>query len=269
MTRASQNEIKRWCCQRIIILIFVYYNILIMNNSFSIYCDESSHLENDNCKFMGLGALSCPTDKKDEVFTRIREFKEQHGLAKNFEIKWTKVSDSKVGFYMDLVDYFFDVDYLGFRSIIINKATLNHESSKSNHDEFYYKMNFLLIRELLHTDKKYKIYLDKKDTKGKKKIAKLHHFLSNKNYDYKKDIVESVQEVVSDQIELVQICDLLLGAVCYANRGLTTNAGKVKIVKRIQERSGYSLIKNTFPSEFKMNTLIWMRKEQNQNEKNE
>jgi hypothetical protein len=231
-----------------------------MSNGVSIYCDESSHLENDKSEFMGLGAISCLTDKKDEVFQRIREFKIQHGLSKNFEIKWTKVSNSKVDFYMDLIDYFFDVEYLGFRSIIIDKKTLAHDKSNSNHDEFYYKMNFILIRELLNPGKKYKIYLDKKDTNGKKKIEKLHTYLCSKNYDYKKEIVNSVQEVVSDQIELVQLCDLLLGAVCYANRQLKTNEGKVKLVQRIQKRSGYSLMKNTFPSEPKMNTLIWVAK---------
>lgn len=228
-----------------------------MSNDLSIYCDESSHLENDKCRIMGLGALFCPTDKKDEVFQRIREYKVKHGLSKKFEIKWTKVSFSKIEFYMDLINYFFDVDYLGFRSIIINKDTLDHETNKSDHDEFYYKMNFILIRELIQPTKKHKIYLDKKDTNGRKKIEKLHNYLCNKNADYKKDIVNVVQEVVSDQIELIQLCDLLLGAVCYANRGLVGNQGKLEIVKRIQKRSGYSLIKNTFPSERKMNTFIF------------
>jgi hypothetical protein len=235
-----------------------------MSNGISIYCDESSHLENDNCRYMGLGALSCPTHKKDEVFQRIREYKVKHGLSKDFEIKWTKVSKSKIDFYMDLVNYFFDVDYLGFRAVIIDKEKLDHVGNESNHDEFYYKMNFILIRELLHPTKKYKIYLDKKDTNGKKKIAKLHLFLCSKKYDYKKDIVNSVQEVVSDQIELIQLCDLILGAICYANRGLTTNEGKLEIIKRLQKRSGYSLTKSTLPSENKMNILIWVGNKKNE-----
>ncbi|MBM6498042.1 hypothetical protein [Flavobacterium macrobrachii] len=120
-----------------------------MSNRTSIYCDESSHLENEKNIIMGLGAITCPTDKKDIVFRRIREFKIKHGLPKNFEIKWTKVSSRKINFYMDLINYFFDVEYLGFRSIIIDKSKLNHEILDSDHDEFYYKMNFLLIKQLL------------------------------------------------------------------------------------------------------------------------
>jgi hypothetical protein len=228
-----------------------------MQTTIHIYCDESSHLENDNSEIMGLGALTCPVDRKDVVFQRIREFKVEHGLKKNFEIKWSKISPSKVDFYIDLINYFFDLEYLGFRSIIINKNDLDHEVNNSSHDEFYYKMNFLLIRELLVPSKRYKIFLDKKDTKGRKKIDKLHNYLCNNQFDYKKEVVQSVQEVVSDQIELVQLCDLLLGAVSYANRGLETSSAKLRVINKIKQRSGYSLVKNTLPSEIKMNTLIW------------
>ena len=234
-----------------------------MSNSISIYCDESSHLENDQSRVMGLGALFCPTDKKDEVFERIREYKVKHSLPKEFEIKWTKVSSSKIDFYLDLINYFFDVDYLGFRSVIIDKKGLDHDLNDSNHDEFYYKMNFLLLKQLLKPTKQYKIYLDKKDTNGKRKIDKLHSYLFHSKIEFKKGMVNRVQEVVSDQIELVQLCDLLLGAVCYVNRGLTTSQGKLKIVRRIQQRSGYSLLKSTFPSESKMNTLIWVSNQKN------
>lgn len=223
-----------------------------------IYCDESSHLENDNNEIMGLGALSCPSDKKDNVFKRIREYKEEHGLPKDFEIKWNKISPSKINFYLDIVNYFFDLEYLGFRSIIIKKSDLDHEKNNSDHDQFYYKMNFLLLRQLLYPSNQYKIFLDKKDTNGRKKIDKLHTYLCNDKYDYKKETILSLQEVISDQIELVQLCDLLLGAVCYINRGLKSSTAKLKIIERIKERSGYSLIKSTLPSEYKMNTFIWV-----------
>jgi hypothetical protein len=232
-----------------------------MNNSVSIYCDESSHLESlKNSTIMGLGAVTCQTARKDEAFTAIRAIKIKHGLAKNFEIKWSKVSISKIDFYLELLNFYFDSDYLGFRCVIIDKIKLEHKNFDTSHDEFYYKMLFLLIRELLHTESSYKIFLDKKDTNGKRKIDKLHEFLCNKNYDYKKEIVKSIQEVVSHQIELLQICDLLLGAVCYQNRGLTTNSGKIALLNLIKARTGYSLIKNTLPSEHKMNTLIWESK---------
>ena len=97
----------------------------------NIYCDESCHLENDSWKVMVLGAITCPDSEKRKVFERIREIKQKHNLSKTFEIKWTKVSKSKVGFYLDLIDYFFDNENLGFRAIIIpDKNKLNHDNFK-------------------------------------------------------------------------------------------------------------------------------------------
>jgi len=237
-----------------------------MENSVSIYCDESSHLESVALSaIMGLGALSCLTDKKDEAFATIRAIKAKHGLSKDFEIKWSKVSMGKIDFYKELINYYFDQDFLGFRCIIIDKTKLEHKLHDSSHDDFYYKMIFLLIRELLDPENNYRIYLDKKDTAGRKKVDKLHEFLCSNNYDYKKEIVKSIQEVVSNQIELIQLCDLLLGAVCYQNRGLNTNAGKMTLLELIIARSGYTLVKNTFPSEHKMNILVWKSKKESEN----
>ncbi|MEM9078080.1 MAG: DUF3800 domain-containing protein [Bacteroidota bacterium] len=234
-----------------------------MIETVNIYCDESSHLENDKSSIMGLGALSCPDIEKRNVSFSIHAIKEKHNLPKSFEIKWTKVSNSKLDFYLDIIDYFFETPFLGFRSVIIDKNQLNHDLVKSNHDEFYYKMNFYLLRQLLDTTKSYRIFLDKKDTNGRKKIRKLHEVLCNDNYDFKQEIIKTVQEVVSNQVILVQLCDLLLGAVCYINRDLASSPGKLEVVKRIQQRSSYSLVKSTFPSEYKMNTFIWETSKKN------
>ena len=65
---------------------------------YNIYCDESCHLEHDNSPVMVLGAISCPKDKKSEMFNDIRRIKERVGLSTYFEIKWTKVSISKIDF---------------------------------------------------------------------------------------------------------------------------------------------------------------------------
>jgi len=85
---------------------------------YNIYCDESCHLEKDKSNIMVLGAMSCLIENKKEIFNDIRSIKEIHGLSKSFEIKWTKVSESKIEFYKDLVDYFFRNEKLSFRGLI-------------------------------------------------------------------------------------------------------------------------------------------------------
>ena len=81
-----------------------------MSRIYNIYCDESCHLENDGQKPMVLGAVWLPLDKAREVAERIREIKEQHGVSRWYEMKWTKVSPSKVDLYRNIIDYFFDDD---------------------------------------------------------------------------------------------------------------------------------------------------------------
>lgn len=90
-----------------------------MTTEYNVYCDESCHLENDRQKAMVLGAVWCPKDKRWEIAERIREIKQKHGLERDFEIKWTKVSPSKLAFYQDIVDYFFDDDDLHFRGLVV------------------------------------------------------------------------------------------------------------------------------------------------------
>lgn len=93
---------------------------------FNIYCDESCHLENDNKRLMVLGAVWCPFDKAHEIAKRIREIKEKHFNTHYRETKWNKVSQAKLEFYLDLIDYFFDESNLHFRAIIADKTNLDH-----------------------------------------------------------------------------------------------------------------------------------------------
>ena len=110
-----------------------------MGQLYNIYCDESCHLEHDGESAMTIGGIWCPQSKKDEIFHRIREIKEEHGLSKNFEIKWNKVSPGQLDFYMDVVNYFFDNSDLHFRVLVIpNKQELKHDLFRVKY--FFFQM---------------------------------------------------------------------------------------------------------------------------------
>ncbi len=230
-----------------------------MSEIFNVYCDESCHLENDRQTVMVLGALWCPLDKAREISVRLREIKQKHGLPANFEVKWTKVSQAGKHFYLELVDYFFDDDDLHFRVLIVpDKSLLRHDAFPGqDHDVWYYKMYFDMLKVIFHPDAQYRIYLDIKDTRGSRKVAKLHQVLCNDRYDFSQHVIERLQLVHSHEIEQLQIADLLIGAVAYLNRGLHGNAGKLSIIKRMQQRSGYDLTRTTLLREEKMNIFRW------------
>lgn len=230
-----------------------------MSETYNIYCDESCHLENDRQRAMVLGAVWCPLDKTREIAVRLREIKQKHGLSPHFEVKWTKVSPAGKALYLDLVDYFFDDDDLRFRALIVpDKSQLRHDAFPGqNHDLWYYKMYFDMLKVIFRPDARYRIYLDIKDTRGASKAARLHEVLCNDRYDFSRQVIERLQLVHSHEIEQLQLADLLIGAVAYLNRGLQGNAGKMAIIERMRQRSGYDLTRTTLLREEKMNIFRW------------
>jgi len=229
-----------------------------MSEVFNIYCDESCHLENDHQKVMVIGAVWCPLEKCRDASRRIREIKARHRLGPDFEIKWGKVSPAKSDFYHNILDYFFDDDDLHFRAILVpDKAKLDHAAHGQDHDTWYYKMYFDMLKILLHPDRRYRIFIDIKDTCGVHKVHKLHGVLCNNMYDFQRRIIERVQTVRSHEVSLLQLSDLLIGIVAYTNRGLHGSPAKLSLCARAKVRTGYSLTRTTLLREDKFNLLRW------------
>jgi hypothetical protein len=229
-----------------------------MTSTYNIYCDESCHLEHDCQKIMVLGSIWCPTEKSRSISVAIREIKKRHNMPPKFESKWIKVSPAKLNFYQDLLDYFFNNVDLHFRALVVpDKSLLNHENFGQDHDTWYYKMYFDMLKVILNPDDSYRIYLDIKDTRSAVKINKLHDVLCNNMYDFQRQIIARVQTVHSHEIEILQITDLLVGIISYANRGLSESPAKVTLLEHMKKRSGYELTKTTLLRENKVNLFRW------------
>jgi hypothetical protein len=240
-----------------------------MKPTINIYCDESCHLQNDKEPVMVIGAVYCPIEKKEEIFERLYSFKVKHSLIpknkKNdkdnrpyYELKWNKVSKSKIEYYKDVINYFFDDDDLQFRVLVVsNKTDIDYEKFNHTHDTFYYKMYFGMLKAILNPENSHHIYIDIKDTKSKEKVHKLEQVLRNDKYDYSKEIIKKVQQVRSHEVEILQLTDLLVGATAYVNRGLANSKAKNELINLIKHRSKYSLTKSTLLKERKFNVFIW------------
>ncbi len=229
-----------------------------MINTYNIYCDESCHLENDRQPVMVLGALLCEQSETARISNEILEIK-RSGNALG-ELKWTKVSKSRIDFYNSLIDYFYQEDSLRFRALIVeNKQYLNHNHfNQGNHDTFYYKMFYYLINNLIEPRNGYFIYLDIKDTRSRKKVLKLKEVLCNSNCDFQGQFIQRVQNIRSDESHLLQLCDFLLGAVSFRNRPkLDSNKAKLECVEIIEKLIRRKLIGSTPPWEKKFNLFTF------------
>ena len=225
----------------------------------NIYGDESCHLERDGNDLMVLGAVSVPHARTREVADAIRDVKAAHGLARDFEIKWTKVSPAKADFYVALVDLFGANADLRFRAYVAHgKTQLRHADFAQDHDTWYHKMYYGMLLPLIQRrDAAFRIYIDMKDTRGGTKARVLHDLLSRKLWDSEHEVVERIQIVQSHEVEVLQLADLLIGAVTYRNRGLHANRGKNAVVARLEQVAHTRLDYSTPLGTEKVNLFQW------------
>ena len=233
-----------------------------MDKLINVYCDESCHLEHDGMQCMVLGSVWVKKILVSEIAKSIKEIKAKHGIKPHAEIKWTGISKSKLAYYIDLINLFFDCRNLHYRGLVIpDKKVLNHDLFCQTHDDFYYKMYFNLLKTIWHKDYHYRVFVDIKDTNGAKKVRTLEKVLRSDSYDFDHKMIEFIQLIRSHESTIMQLTDLISGAISYINRGLETSEAKLEIVKLIQKKSGYSLQKTTYLSDDRFNLLIWKPEE--------
>lgn len=230
-----------------------------MSETINIYCDESCHLEHDEQNIMLVSCTYCPKEKTRQISEDIRALKQKHKIWRFAEIKWTKVSKSKEGFYVDLLNYFLNNDDLKFRTIIIpDKKILNHSIFGQDHNTWYYKMIYQLVEFIIkqNTCLEYKIYADKKENSYKAKQALLITKECLQTHFSKEFLIQNIS---SHQSEIMQLNDFIQGIVSFYNRNLhlekTSNQTKKIIINKLMENLNISLTETNYNKKF--NILNW------------
>lgn len=222
----------------------------------NIYCDESCHLEHDKQKVMAIGGIACPNYAKFNVYKDIKKIKEKHSIMSYQEIKWNKVSISKQKYYEDLINYFFDNELLRFRGVLLpDKSVLRHKDFDQSHDDFYYKMYYYTISYFLNQEDDIEVYIDIKDTNSMQRIKKLEEVLHNTAKNRSKEVTK-IQQIRSHENSILQLTDLLLGAITYINRDLNTSNTKLQLCSLIKTRASQCLTQTSSLNESELNLLI-------------
>ena len=99
------------------------------------------------------------------------------------------------------------------------------------------------------------LYIDIKDTNGQYKVEKLQNILNSKARDNNK--ITRIQQIRSHESTILQLADLLIGALTYINRGLYTSEAKSKICNLIIEKTMQCLTKSSNFSERKFNIFCF------------
>jgi len=219
---------------------------------YKIFCDESCHLEHDGADVMVLGALHCSAERATQLTKHIKWLRHEHNCHN--ELKWTKLIEKQWPFYKALIDLLLDTSDMNFKATVVQqKTSLDHQRyNAGSHNTFYYKMFYYTLRDFLTQGREYRIYLDYMDTLGGEKAKELCQVLQNGTLWQLKADAFIVQ---SYEVQLIQLCDLLIGAIAYKNRTDIEHSSKIKqqIIDHLEQRLGYSLNITTPPWESKFN----------------
>lgn len=174
------------------------------------FFDETGLLNNDVDKFFILGMVKCLRPHKLASFVqRLRD--KNHFYD---EIKWKKVNAKNLSIMKSLIDAFFATQNTSFYCIVLHKNNMDFEKYFNN-DFFkaYQSFTTLLLKKSIHEDEMVSIIADYYSTPNKDEFeAKVRNYVNDHN---QRMCVHSVVRIHSKGSDLIQIADLLMGAVNY------------------------------------------------------
>ncbi len=181
-----------------------------------MYVDESSQT---GCTYMVLGALVIEQSASFQLDSRLEKFKHQWRL--DHELKWGKVSRGMLGAYKGYVEVGLDVlrrDSPGFYAIVVDCTKLDHNtynggSSETGFSKFVYQLLMKCAR-LFHERAALDCFLDDRTTR--QTLHELRSILNNgASKNFSRRPFRRVEYRDSKQSNLIQLVDLLTGAVAY------------------------------------------------------
>lgn len=222
---------------------------------YKIYCDESCHLEHDGINLMVLGALCCDAAEVTSTNDKIKTLREKHNY--HTELKWTKLIGKQMPFYKELISLFIESTLKYKATVVLNKSNLDHDQfNGGSHGTFYYKMFFYALKSFIEPNASYRVYMDYMDTLSASKAAKLSEVLQSKMHG---NIEIGTHIIRSHESHIIQLCDLLTGAIGYKNR---TDIKKESVIKNeligyLEHCIGRSIGFGTPPWEEKLNIFMF------------
>lgn len=237
----------------------------IHNQEYStyVYIDESCHIGHGSGKML-LGAVWLNTKQLPMLLREVKYIKKKHKISSHREIKWTKVSLSKIEYYKDLLLLLHQTDQVSYRAVVIDKNKVNYEAHNETSDDFYYKMQYYLVRNIAEkstSTHSLRLFLDYKDTWSGHRSHELARYL--RNTVKFQDKYFTAQPLRSHEVIGLQLADLVTGAVMYANKPSNQQKSEAKkeLVAFLKKITQQELTSGTPPSTEKFNLFFWEPRE--------
>lgn len=202
---------------------------------FEIYCDESRQdlfnrpIPGDN--YVLIGGIWIRSEDRHKHKLAIKEIRRKHGLHSEF--KWNKLGPSRLPFFKDIITFFFDAPDIRFRTVVLKADELDAvRFAQADNELMFYKFYYQLLHHWILDKNKYHIFLDTKTNRVHNRIKVLNKCLSNSNL-----LSEiSIQALPSNELDLIQLADVLIGAASYKFHHREGSIAKLAIIELIEEK---------------------------------
>ncbi|MBW1926032.1 MAG: DUF3800 domain-containing protein [Deltaproteobacteria bacterium] len=213
---------------------------------FEVYCDESmpdlfTTKKPAGCYLM-IGSLWLPGSLRARIKDDIQDLRKKHNTWG--EIKWSKVSPSRLSFYLELLDMFFSYSLeLRFRCIAVDRTQINMKFHDNDSELGFYKFYYQLLHHWIFDFNEYRIFCDIKTNRDPERLKVLKRCLQNANLS---STIKDIQSLPSGQVVLIQLCDLLLGAAgSRMNKTLRDGSAKSELVHYLEKKLGVGTLAPT------------------------
>ena len=227
-----------------------------------ISCDDSGL---HGARYYAYGTLWMAWQRRGDFQDQLRALRERHGYQ--HELKWTRVTRHSLPFFLDVVDWFFDREWMQFHCYLLEKAIIDRELHHGDFDLarrkhltlfLVNKMRRCLQRHRGRTSK-FRVWIDpiaSRYQKADEAVEVIGRNLLAQRGGHR-DCLDGVHTRDSKETPSIQLTDLLLGAVCAAHLGKTDAEAKQGVQAAIAARLGWDDLRaDTKPQETKFN--IWV-----------
>jgi hypothetical protein len=227
--------------------------------NFEVYCDESrtelfKHpLDGEN--YVVIGGIWIKAEQREAHKAAIKTIRVDHDLYAEF--KWNKVSSARVAFYRDLVRMFFEKE-IRFRALLLRADELDAvRFHQADNELMFYKFYYQLLHHWIVDFHNYRIFLDTKTNRLPDRVKTLGSCLSSSNLTSSLE----VQALPSDEVDLIQLADVLIGLVSYKFHRFQSSPAKLEVIQEAEGRLGRA-ITSTSRNESKFNIFRFRPREE-------
>lgn len=222
---------------------------------YNIYCDESSIT---NCRYMLIGGLWIPWYAEASLRETLTNVRVKHRLSA--EMRWKKVHRSKLCAYHDFADAFMCASHVTFKCIVIDTHIVKWKTYHGNDKDLgFYKFYYQVISRNLHPNNLYWLYPDDRQNRHADSLSLLQYHVNQywRDRGARYNMLQAVEPRDSKNDDLLQLADIILGAIASEWNQDTTRPAKLSFAQSIKDGVGCASLGAATPLTHKINIWQW------------